>query len=50
VGQSLEPLRFRPNILINGCESDSFPEDRWVGRFCASARCAAGSTCAINDA
>jgi uncharacterized protein YcbX len=31
VGQSLAALRFRPNILINGCESDSFPEDRWVG-------------------
>jgi uncharacterized protein YcbX len=31
VGQSLAPLRFRPNILINGSESDSFPEDRWVG-------------------
>ena len=31
VGQSLMPLRFRPNILINACESDSFPEDRWVG-------------------
>jgi uncharacterized protein YcbX len=31
VGQSLAPLRFRPNILINACESDSFPEDRWVG-------------------
>lgn len=31
LGQSLAPLRFRPNILINGCESDSFPEDRWVG-------------------
>ena len=31
VGQSLAPLRFRPNILINAYESDSFPEDRWVG-------------------
>ena len=31
VGHSLAPLRFRPNILINGCESDPFPEDRWVG-------------------
>jgi len=31
VGQSLAPLRFRPNILINACESDSFPEDRWTG-------------------
>jgi uncharacterized protein YcbX len=31
VGESLAPLRFRPNILINGCESDSFPEDQWVG-------------------
>ncbi len=31
VGQSLGPLRFRPNILINGSESDSFPEDGWVG-------------------
>jgi uncharacterized protein YcbX len=25
VGQSLAPLRFRPNILINGCESEPFP-------------------------
>jgi uncharacterized protein YcbX len=31
VGQSLAPLRFRPNILINAGESNSFPEDRWVG-------------------
>jgi uncharacterized protein YcbX len=31
VGQSLAPLRFRPNILINASESDSFPEDRWAG-------------------
>jgi uncharacterized protein YcbX len=31
VGQSLAPLRFRPNILIKGCESDPFPEDGWVG-------------------
>ncbi len=31
VGQPLEPLRFRPNILISAIESDSFPEDRWAG-------------------
>ena len=31
VGQPLAPLRFRPNILIGACESDSFPEDRWAG-------------------
>jgi uncharacterized protein YcbX len=31
VGQSLGPLRFRPNIVISASESDSFPEDRWVG-------------------
>jgi uncharacterized protein YcbX len=31
VGESLAALRFRPNILIHACESDSFPEDRWVG-------------------
>jgi len=31
VGQPLESLRFRPNILMSALESDSFPEDRWVG-------------------
>lgn len=31
VGQTLGPLRFRPNILINASESDPFPEDRWAG-------------------
>lgn len=31
VGQPLGPLRFRPNILINACEPDPYPEDRWAG-------------------
>jgi len=31
VGQSLAPLRFRPNIVIDTSDADSFPEDRWVG-------------------
>lgn len=31
VGQSLTPLRFRPNLLINASESESFPEDGWAG-------------------
>jgi uncharacterized protein len=31
VGQALEPLRFRPNILIDASGSGSFPEARWVG-------------------
>ena len=32
VGESLAPLRFRPNILIDASESQgTFPEDEWVG-------------------
>lgn len=32
VGQPLTALRFRPNILIDACESsDSFPEEQWAG-------------------
>ncbi len=31
VGESLAPLRFRPNIVINATGSDPFPEDQWVG-------------------
>ncbi len=31
VQQTLTPLRFRPNILINASNGDPFPEDRWAG-------------------
>jgi uncharacterized protein YcbX len=31
IGQPLTPLRFRPNIVINGSEDEPFPEDQWVG-------------------
>lgn len=31
VQQTLTPLRFRPNILINASDADPFPEDRWAG-------------------
>jgi uncharacterized protein YcbX len=31
VGQPLTALRFRPSIVIDASEADSFPEDQWVG-------------------
>jgi uncharacterized protein YcbX len=31
VGTELDPLRFRPNLLIQALD-DGFPEDAWVGR------------------
>ena len=31
VRQTLTPLRFRPNILINASDADPFPEDQWAG-------------------
>lgn len=31
VGQTLTPLRFRPNLVINASEGDPFPEERWEG-------------------
>ncbi len=41
VGQSLAPLRFRPNILIDAGETEPFPEDRWAGAIlrAGSLRC-----------
>ncbi|MBS1830803.1 MAG: MOSC domain-containing protein [Acidobacteria bacterium] len=30
VNQSLAPLRFRPNILIDATGSEPYPEDRWA--------------------
>jgi uncharacterized protein len=32
VGEPLDVQRFRPNILIDAEDSESFPEDAWVGR------------------
>jgi uncharacterized protein YcbX len=29
--QTLTPLRFRPNIVINASDAEPFPEDRWAG-------------------
>ena len=31
VQQTLTPLRFRPNILIDSSDADPFPEDGWAG-------------------
>ena len=31
VGQPLDSLRFRPNILIDSSEADPFPEEQWAG-------------------
>jgi hypothetical protein len=31
VSQSLTPLRFRPNLVIDATEAEPFPEDQWVG-------------------
>jgi uncharacterized protein len=31
VGDELDPLRFRPNILVEAPTGDPFPEDAWVG-------------------
>lgn len=32
VGRELEPLRFRPNLLVRATDdAGAFPEDRWVG-------------------
>lgn len=31
-GARLDPLRFRPNLLIEADGDDPFPEDAWVGR------------------
>jgi uncharacterized protein len=31
VGQTLGPVRFRHNLLINRSEADPFPEDQWAG-------------------
>lgn len=31
VGTGLDPLRFRPNLLVEAVD-DGFPEDAWVGR------------------
>ncbi len=30
-GQSLTPLRFRPNLVINASDAEPFPEERWEG-------------------
>lgn len=30
VGESLTPLRFRPNIVIDASDGGGFPEDKWV--------------------
>jgi uncharacterized protein YcbX len=32
VDAQLEPLRFRPNLLIEASSDDAFPEDEWIGR------------------
>jgi uncharacterized protein len=32
VGDTLEPRRFRPNILVESAGGEPFAEDRWVGR------------------
>jgi hypothetical protein len=31
VVRPLGPQRFRPDILIDACEAEPFPEDRWAG-------------------
>src|SRR5687767_9045952 len=31
VGSDLDPLRFRPNLLINATTGIEFPEDQWIG-------------------
>jgi MOSC domain-containing protein len=31
VGDELDVLRFRPNLLIDAADTDAFPEDEWVG-------------------
>jgi uncharacterized protein YcbX len=31
VGADLDPLRFRPNLVIDTGTDEQFPEDRWVG-------------------
>jgi uncharacterized protein YcbX len=31
VGESLTPLRFRPNIVIDSSRADPFPEEQWAG-------------------
>jgi uncharacterized protein YcbX len=31
VGGELDPLRFRPNLLIEATATEAFPEDEWVG-------------------
>ncbi len=31
VGDELDVLRFRPNILVETVDSEAFPEDEWVG-------------------
>ncbi len=32
VGEKLDVLRFRPNILVDACRDTPFQEDSWVGR------------------
>jgi len=32
IGQQLEALRFRPNLVIDAPGAEPFPEDQWVGR------------------
>jgi uncharacterized protein len=31
VGETLEPVRFRPNLVIEATTGAAFPEDEWVG-------------------
>ncbi|MEM9386601.1 MAG: MOSC domain-containing protein [Pseudomonadota bacterium] len=31
VGRTLDPRRFRPNLLIDAATDEGFPEDEWVG-------------------
>lgn len=33
VGLPLEPVRFRPNILVESLDQRTYPEDRWVGEL-----------------
>jgi len=31
VGETLSPLRFRPNLVIDASDAEPFPEERWEG-------------------